>query len=546
MSPSRLALLLGGSAVAGLLAAVVIADAAQDEPETASTVNTEDVVVDETVRPVPVVSPSEPGTALSQAVALISIVPPDGDVIGSLLGTWGAEVVEEADDQPESDPAVDDERLFRTEIGPVFTDPCFDDLEGEGCPDPDDVVPAEVEGDPPLGPNAAVVHAYPRPDAELVGECGFDSLAPDELAIAVATANPGTIALSVGTQTFTDVATDDEVAEFDEWRATGEVPRPPSSFVTHCLAVPRPTTPGPTIVRVVAVDEAGQTALAETTVLPSAPGIPGPTVTPIDGTMVRVEVPLPDSGDVEVFAIPMTLESFPTCAGGPPAPLAGWRQGSSTLVEEDASDASAPYLQETSRVRRVTLPMSEGEPSLLCIVPDGIEAAPVSLFVTPPDARRLGLAVTEVRAPDGIGGPDEELVVLGTFSNLAWTPCGTVLTGIPDGDVEPGPEGGMCTSGGDTGAIAAAGGVLDLAVAVGGAEHVVRIVLSATPGGEEVDTYLLPIPAPGLEGVLCTEGVDQPGCVPAEGDAVLGTIEITATWDEGPAGPAAWTIVQSG
>ena len=37
--------------------------------------------------------------------------------------------------------------------------------------------------------------------------------------------------------------------------------------------------------------------------------------------------------------------------------------------------------------------------------------------------------------------------------------------------------------------------------------------------GEPVDVYRVPIPAADLEGVLCTEGVDQPGCVAPEGDA---------------------------
>ena len=108
--------------------------------------------------------------------------------------------------------------------------------------------------------------------------------------------------------------------------------------------------------------------------------------------------------------------------------------------------------------------------------------------------------------------------------------------------MEPGPAGALCTSGGDTGAIAAAGGILDLAIEVADSVHVVRVALSATPGGEPLDVYRLPIPAPGLEGVLCTEGVDQPDCVPAEGDAVLGAIEITALWDEGPTGPPNWLV----
>jgi hypothetical protein len=69
----------------------------------------------------------------------------------------------------------------------------------------------------------------------------------------------------------------------------------------------------------------------------------------------------------------------------------------------------------------------------------------------------------------------------------------------------------------------------------------VRIGLSASPGGPEVEAYRVPIPAPGFEGVLCTAGIDEPGCVDPEGDVVLGTLLVTATWDEGPIGPADWT-----
>ena len=131
------------------------------------------------------------------------------------------------------------------------------------------------------------------------------------------------------------------------------------------------------------------------------------------------------------------------------------------------------------------VPLPEGVGSLVCIVPSGFEAAPVGVFATPPDARRLVLSVTEVDAPLGIG--DEELVVLGTFAPVAWTPCAVVLTGVASGTTAPGPEGLLCTSGGDTGAIAASGGMLDVAIQVGEGVHVVRIHLSAAPGASPAD-----------------------------------------------------------
>ena len=84
--------------------------------------------------------------------------------------------------------------------------------------------------------------------------------------------------------------------------------------------------------------------------------------------------------------------------------------------------------------------------------------------------------------------------------------------------------------------------MLDVVVHTGDAVHQVRIALSASPGGTAVEGYRLPIPAPDLVGVLCTAGTEIPGCVEPEGDAILGTLLVTATWDEGPTGPAAWTI----
>ena len=287
-SGGRKVALFAGSVVVGLLAAVVVADVARDDTEETILGTGE---ADEVARRVPFLS-SEPAGALSGAVGLVGADAPDGDGVRGWLATWGALPDDPGNDDPAVDLQVDDGRVFGVEVGPVYTDPCIDDPAGEGCPDRSEVDPAVVEGDGSLGPNAAVVHVFPRSDAELVAECGFEGLAPDELAIAVATANPGRLDVHVGAHTYTDVAAVGELNEFLEWRSTGDVPRPPSSFVAHCLAVPRPTSSGATEVRVVAVDGAGQIATAETTVVPSAPGMPAVTVTPIDGSMVRVDVPL--------------------------------------------------------------------------------------------------------------------------------------------------------------------------------------------------------------------------------------------------------------
>ena len=68
------------------------------------------------------------------------------------------------------------------------------------------------------------------------------------------------------------------------------------------------------------------------------------------------------------------------------------------------------------------------------------------------------------------------------------------------------------------------------------------MALSAAPGGAPVEVYRLPVPAADLETVLCTDGVVQDGCVAPEGAAVLGTLELTVTWDEGPTGPVDWVV----
>jgi hypothetical protein len=121
----------------------------------------------------------------------------------------------------------------------------------------------------------------------------------------------------------------------------------------------------------------------------------------------------------------------------------------------------------------------------------------VGILVTPPDARRLSLVATALDGPAGV------VELEGTFATVDWTPC--------RGAAAPGVEVVLCESGGDTGAVAAAGGLLDLTVRAGGSEQTARISLSTLPGGHGVDVYRLPVPGGG-------------------------TVEITARWDEGPVG----------
>ena len=447
-SGTRVAALLAGSAVAGLLAAVVISDVAQEDPETTPAVNAEDAP-NQTIRPVPVVESGDAGGALSQAVGLLVLSTPDGETIGGILGTWGAVLADAVEEEPPTgDGEVDDPRLFGAEIGPVFTDPCIDDPEGDGCPDPAEVIPAVVEGDPPLGPNAAVVHAFPRPDAELAAECGFDGLAPDELPIAVATANPGTVALTVGAQTFTDVASEDEIAEFEEWRSTGEVPRPPSSFVAHCLAVPAPDDPGP------GHRAGGRRRRGR----PDGPGrdhgaaLAGRPAGPDGHADRRHHGPRrgparPRRRRRGVLRAGRHLDRLPAELRGRAAGHAGDRLAPrlvGPLSEEPPSDAAAPYLEASPRVRRVTLALPEGEPSLVCITPVGVEAAPVGLTVVPPDARRLTLGRhlgRGARRHRRRRGPRRPRDLLAGGAGRRAPSCST---DVPSGTMEPGPARRRC------------------------------------------------------------------------------------------------------
>jgi hypothetical protein len=524
----------------GVAGAALVADNASADREEAAAPTA-------TARPVPVLVSGPPGSALSEAVSLYAVTAFSDPIRGLVLTGWGAAFSDLFDDDVPGAPGgslVDDPRLRDRDGEPAFTDPCADAPDDPGCPDEDDAIPASVLGDSPLGPNAALVYAYPQNDADLADECAFGDVADDELPIAVITANPGEVEVTIDGEVVTVESDEQEVAEFDEWRDSELTERPPASFVAHCIAVPRPPSTSPVEIAVVAVDDDGQVATAATTLLPAPPGRIPATVTPIDGTMVRVDIPLPaGTEDAEVRTLPVgePLTPVPPCDALPPvvAPT-GWRTGTSLLAADPVAVGERPYLDGFPRVRRITVPLPEGEPSLLCVIGTG-STDPVGVVVTPPDARRLQLAVTEVDADDAIDAG--QVVVSGTFAELGWTPCGATLPAAPSGTSSPGDAGRLCASAGDSGAIAAAGGVLDLGVHLGdGTTHEVRLALSAAPGGAEVEAYRVPIPAAGLEGVLCTSGTEQPGCIEPEGDAVLGTLLVTATWTEGPIGPSSWSI----
>lgn len=546
--PWRRVLLAVVAVAVGAGGAALATDAVRDD-------GPESVVPSATARPVPVLAPTT-GAALSRSVAEYALTSWSTGTRGIVLSAWGAAFSDllgpGGEGVPPADPDAalqDDPRLTEPGGEPGFVDPCAGAEPGAEVPDgcADDGVPGEVLDDGTLPANAVAVVAFPHPDVALAGECPFADVVADEIPLAVVTANPGHVVVRFGEQQVEVDSPEAEVTEWEAWIAAPEGPRPPATFVAHCIALPAPEGDGPLDVVAVAEDELGQVAAAETVVAPLDDDLPAASVTPIDDSMVRIDVPTADGAGAPVVGTRPVADfgaSPVTCDGVGDAPAPSpWRIGTAAEAEVAAPEGECPYLEGAPTIQRFTAPLPEGEPSIVCISrPGGGAPGRTAFLVTPPDARRLRLAVTELELTEG--QPADAIEVRGTFAELGWTPCGASLPAVDAdaGTTDPGAAGALCSSGGDTGAIAGAGGALDLTVRVGAVVHRVRIGLSATPGGPAEEAYRLPVPAADLDGELCTDGADQPGCVPAEGDAVLGSLVVTATWDEGPIGPPGWAI----
>jgi hypothetical protein len=350
--------------------------------------------------------------------------------------------------------------------------------------------------------NAVRVLPYPRPGQVVADECGFADIDTGEVPVAVVTGNPGQVELRVGADRFAVESTDDERDEWEEWLDGPAGDRPVGSFVAHCVAVPRPDGSDPAVVRVSATDGTGVAARAVAAVVPR-PGAPDVALVPLDPTMLAVDVPVASAAQPVVVR---TADVDGSCAAddqaAPPAgeepvaappPAAPWRPGSAAVEPVSVDPSTRPYLDGVVAVVRHVVAIPEGEPTLVCI--DDVTS--VGVVVTPPDARRLSLVVTDIDTPA------TDVEVQGTFATLGWTPCkGAAAAGV---------EVVLCESGGDSGAIAAAGGLLDLAVVGGGGQTVARIPLSAAPGGPASEAYRLPVPGGG-------------------------TVEVAARWNDGPTG----------
>jgi hypothetical protein len=271
-------------------------------------------------------------------------------------------------------------------------------------------------------------------------------------------------------------------------------------------------------------------------------------ITPVDPTMVRVDIPLPGgTSQATVLTAPLrSLGGEADCSAISPelqlVAASGWRRGATVVETVPASERrGSPWLQDTPRLQRVTVPLPVGESSLLCIGFDGADPWLTRLLVDPPDARRLTLAVTELSLQ---GTPPTRAVqVTARFVQLRWTPCGVVLAAPIAARTEPGPEGVLCASGGDVGALAGTSGLAEVSVSDGqGAVHTVRIVLTPRSRGAATESYRIPIPEADLDGVLCTPGGGRSSCVEPEASAILGSVVVTASWSDGPVGPARWSV----
>jgi hypothetical protein len=421
------------------------------------------------------------------------------------------------------------------------------------CPT-EDAAPGVILDGRDTPPNDVEVVAFPYADVEGARACDFSEAGDDDLPLLVVTANPGEVSVVVGDgEPVVVESPDEERDQWDEWMERPVGVRPRSSFVAHCLTVPRPDGADPVQVRATASDDSDELVHADTWVGSLGDGGAPIAVTPIDSTMARIDVALPDGrGEATVSAVPRSLlGGIASCDRVTEEVVAatssGWRRGA-TAVADPGSDPARPWTDDLPRVQRTTVPLWEGEPNLVCVgVADGVTTASAQLWVQPPDARRLVLGVTQVQAQAAVPAP---ISVSAQFVELGWTPCAVQITIAGTGISGPGSAGVLCSSGGDVGVLDGGGSVAELAIQVGdGAVHRGRIVLSARPGtGAEPDDeepYRLPIPRPDLAGALCVPGAEEPGCEPADATNILGTIVITARWNDGAAGDAAWSVTST-
>jgi hypothetical protein len=543
-----LSLASGVAGALGFAATAVISDIRADDSEQTTATST--------ALPVAVLAPVGADGGLSSVASEYAVAEWSSATSEGILGAWGAVTTGVVSGGqavvaplPGTDLLQDDPRQADP-AAPGFVDPCAvreaaADDDGVACPD--EVVAAAVLADGAAPPNAVSIEAYPATGVRARG-CDFGDLGDGEIPMAVVTSRPGSVQLVVGSEEVSASTSDAEREAWELWNRRPLGVRPDDSFVVHCLAVPAPPGPGPFPVRAVATDDEGREVVAESTLAPAAAGGPLLSVTPIDPTMVRVDIPLPaGTSQASVTGAPLrSIGGNADCSAITPelqlVAAAGWRRGATAVETAGAAErGSSPWLRDTPRMQRVTVPLPEGETSLLCVRYDGAEPWLTRLLVDPPDARRLTLAVTELSLQGT--PPTRAVLVTARLVQLRWTPCGAVLAAPIAARTEPGPEGVLCSSGGDIGALSGTSGLAEVSVGDGqGAAHTVRIVLTPRGRGDATESYRIPIPEPDLEGVLCTPGGRRSSCVEPDASAILGSVVVTATWSDGPVGPARWSV----
>jgi hypothetical protein len=436
------------------------------------------------VLPPPVTAPTEElpvliavdrGAEPSRTGGRYALEPYSAETRAAVLATWG---VGSTDGETRVDAAV------ATDGAVPHATPCTSCTGTEG-------IVLGGRRDPPA--NVVRVVVFPRPEDAVAAECGFADVGPDEIAVAVVTGNPGAVELRLGRDRYVVESDDDERDEWEAWMDGPAGDRPAGSLVVHCIALPAPDGDDPVVLSVEARDGTGHAASTVAALVPLGAGRLPIVLTPLDPTLLAVSVPLARATDLASVALGSPGED---CNAGSPA---GWRPGSEQVDSAPPARGERPYLAAAPAALRRVVPVAEGEATQVCIVTDLGERR---VLVTPPDARRLTLAVTDVDVTAGTA-----VDVQGMFPSLGWTPC--------RGVAERGQETVLCESGGDSGALAAAGGLLDLAVRSGSATERARIPLSAAVGGPDAQVYRLAVPGDG------------------------GTVEVTARWDDGATGATA-------
>ena len=159
-------------------------------------------------------------------------------------------------------------------------------------------------------PNEIELVAFPYADVEAARACDFSEADDDDLPLVVVTANPGEVQVVVGEDEAVEVESSDE--ERDEWDDVDGAPgrRPPAVELRGPLPHRGPARGARDWSRSAPrrATTATSWSAADTWVGTLGEGGAPISITPIDSTMVRVDVALGDGrGEAAVRAVPRSL-----------------------------------------------------------------------------------------------------------------------------------------------------------------------------------------------------------------------------------------------